>query len=175
MKISIKKNKDKSDTSVKNGHLPHFVKIKFGECIRLGMSPESAADLCEITSYKLGQLRSDPEFEAFIRKNKALGERDSLSNMDMAGKLGQWKASDRMLQFVNSERYGKQETVIRHEYELKLGVWLEIIKIALSSLDLNTRKRVMDAINQASSKPEIVEMKQLPGGESNFTSLLKVA
>ena len=175
MKISIKKNKNKSTTSDKNEFLPYFVKIRFAECIRLGMSVESAAALCDITSYRLGQLRSDPDFNDFINKHKAIGERDQLANMDMAGKLGQWKSSDRLLQFVNSERYGKQETVIRHEYELKLGVWFEIIKIALSSLDISTRKRVMDAINQASSNPDIVEMKQLPGGESNFSSLLKVA
>lgn len=109
-----------------SGAQSELSKAQLLEAIMAGMDLKDAAKINGISEFKLGLIRSDPNFEELLQACQANVEMDHLKNISTAGKLGQWQASAWFLERKYPDKYGKKDT-IRHEYEVKLGTFMRVV------------------------------------------------
>ncbi|GAF77752.1 unnamed protein product [marine sediment metagenome] len=124
-----------------------------------GLTVDDAAKLVGVTKYKLSTLRSDPEFEDFIEACTLKCESDNLGNIKEAGDMGQWQASSWILERLYPDKYGKKDT-IRHEYELKLNSFMQLVFGVINSLDPLVRSSVYAKLKDIDVDMEVINMKQ---------------
>lgn len=136
-----------------------LLKSKICLYLERGLSIEDATKLIGITKYKLSTLTSDPEFEEFIEACSVKCEADNLGNIKEAGDMGQWQASSWLLERLYPEKYGKKDT-IRHEYELKLNSFIQLVFNAINELDAHTRSTVYGKLRDLDVKAEVINMQQ---------------
>lgn len=109
-----------------SGAQEELSKAQLLEAVMAGMEIKDAAKLNGISEYRLGIIRSNPDFEELLQACQGNVELDHLKNINMAGKLGQWQASAWFLERKFPDKYGKKDT-IRHEYEVKLGTFMRVV------------------------------------------------
>ena len=115
---------DKKELS--SGAQEELAKAQMLEAVLCGLDIKDAAKINGITDYKLGLIRSNPDFEELLQACQANAELQHLNNIASAGKLGQWQASAWFLERKYPDKYGKKDT-IRHEYEVKLGTFMRVV------------------------------------------------
>jgi hypothetical protein len=125
-----------------------------------GLTIDDAAKLIGITKYKLDVLRSDPEFDEFVDACSIKCEADNLGNIKEAGDMGQWQASGWLLERLYPEKYGKKDTV-RHEYELKLNSFIQLVFRAINELDSHIRSSVYGKLRDLDVQNEVINMQQM--------------
>lgn len=155
-KLNLKTKPDKVSKTIQDT----LLKGKLAIYLERGLTIEDAAKLVGVTKYKLGVLRSDPEFEEFIEQCSAKFEYDNLANIKEAGDMGQWQASSWMLERMYPEKYGKKDT-IRHEYELKLNSFMQLIFNAVNSLDAHHRSAIYAKLRELNVETEVISMERV--------------
>jgi hypothetical protein len=155
-KLNLKVKSDKVSKTIQDT----LLKSKLVLYLERGLSIEDASKLVGISKYKLGILRSDPEFEDFIEQCSVKCEADNLANIKEAGDMGQWQASSWMLERLYPDKYGKKDT-IRHEYELKLNSFMQLIFNAINSLDQTHRSAFYAKLRELNVESEVVNMEQV--------------
>lgn len=140
MSIKLKLNK-------KNYNKDYMIKSKLAMYMQKGLTINDAAKLVDVSDYKIGILRSDPIFEDFIQKCQIRFEYGHLENLKAASDLGAWQASAWVLERTRPDKYGKKDT-IRHEFEMKYLTFKKIMIDVINTLDVSTRKKIMQRIRQ---------------------------
>jgi len=137
-----------------------LIKSKLSFYMERGLTITDAAKLMGITAYKLNVLRSDPEFDEFVDSCTVKCEADNLGNIKDAGDMGQWQASSWLLERLYPEKYGKKDT-IRHEYELKLNSFIQLVFRAINELDSHIRSSVYGKLRDLDIQSEVINMQQM--------------
>jgi hypothetical protein len=137
-----------------------LIKSKLCLYMERGLTIDDAAKLIGITKYKLDVLRSDPEFDEFVDACSIKCEADNLGNIKEAGDMGQWQASGWLLERLYPEKYGKKDTV-RHEYELKLNSFIQLVFRAINELDSHIRSSVYGKLRDLDVQNEVINMQQM--------------
>jgi len=137
-----------------------LLKEKLSLYLERGLTIDDASKLLGITSYKLNVLRSDPEFDEFVDSCTIKCEASNLGNIKEAGDMGQWQASSWLLERLYPEKYGKKDTV-RHEYELKLNSFIQLVFKAINELDSHTRSSIYGKLRDLDIQSEVINMEQL--------------
>ena len=168
-KIKLKKVKSngkmKLSSAAKDRCAKFLLKAKLGMYLKRGLDIKDATKLCGVTDYQLGMLRSDPEFEEFIEFCAADCESDHLENIEYAGSSGQWQASAWVLERKFPDKYGKKDT-IKHEYEVKLFSFRQVILNIINELDPPVRQIIMQKLRAVNVESEL---HQIEFGDTNAT------
>lgn len=123
----VLKLKDAVDPNqLSSGAREELAKAQLLEAVMSGMDFKDAAKINGISEFRLGIIRSDPNFEELLQACQGNVELDHLKNINTAGKMGQWQASAWFLERKFPDKYGKKDT-IRHEYEVKLGTFMRVV------------------------------------------------
>jgi hypothetical protein len=155
-KLKLKTKPDKISKTIQNT----LIKSKLCLYMERGLSIDDAAKLVGVSKYKLGILRSDPEFEDFVEACSLKCESDNLGNIKEAGDLGQWQASSWILERLYPDKYGKKDT-IRHEYELKLNSFMKLIFGVINSLEPHVRSSIYSKLKDLDINTEVINMQQV--------------
>lgn len=139
---------------------PDFLtKEKLSAYMQKGLDIEDAAKLCDVSPYMLSVYRSDPEFEDFVQRCNAECEYSNLDNIKDAGDSGMWNASAWILERKFPQKYAKKDTV-RHEYDVKVSSFIQIIFKAVNALEPYIRQTVLQKIRELDVDGEIIQMQQ---------------
>ena len=155
-KLNLKVKSDKISKTISDT----LLKSKICLYMERGLSLEDALKLTGISKYKLSVLRSDPDFEDFVVACSLKCEADNLGNIREAGDMGQWQASGWLLERLYPEKYGKKDTV-RHEYELKLNSFIQLVFNAINELDSHTRSSIYGKLRDLDVQSEVINMQQM--------------
>lgn len=155
-KLNLKVKENKITKTIQDT----LLKGKLALYLERGLSIEDAAKLVGVSKYKLGVLRSDPEFEEYIEACTLKCESDNLGNIKEAGDLGQWQASSWLLERLYPDKYGKKDT-IRHEYELKLNSFIQLVFNAINSLEPHYRSAVYAKLRDLNVDTEVINMEKV--------------
>lgn len=135
--------KDVIDTSkLSSGAQEELSKAQLLEAIMSGMDIKDAAKINGISDFRMGIIRSDPNFEELLQACQANAEFEHLKNINSAGRMGQWQASAWFLERKFPDKYGKKDT-IRHEYEVKLGTFMRVVLEIVNSTDPGIKKIIL--------------------------------
>jgi hypothetical protein len=155
-KLNLKIKPDKVSKTIQDT----LIKSKLCIFIERGMPLDDAAKLVGVSKYKLSTLRCDPEFEEFIEARSLKCEADNLGNIKEAGDMGQWQASSWLLERLYPDKYGKKDT-IRHEYEVKLNSFIQLVFGVINELDAHTRSSIYGKLRDLDVQSEIVNMEKV--------------
>lgn len=155
-KMILKAKSDKISKTINDS----LLKGKLCLYMERGLSLEDASKLTGISKYKLSVLRCDPEFEDFVSYCSVKCEADNLGNIREAGEMGQWQASSWLLERLYPDKYGKKDT-IRHEYEIKLNSFIQLVFNAINELDSHIRSSVYGKLRDLDIQAEVMNMKQV--------------
>jgi hypothetical protein len=155
-RLNLQAKPDKINKTITNS----LIKSKLLMYMERGLCVEDAAKVAGISPYKLNVLRSDPDFEGFIESCSIKCEADNLGNIKDAGEMGQWQASGWLLERLYPEKYGKKDTV-RHEYELKLNSFIQLVFGAINELDAHTRSSVYGKLRDLDVQAEVINMQKV--------------
>jgi hypothetical protein len=158
--VTKRLNLEIKDTANENKNQPDiFIKSKLALYMEKGLDLEDAAKMCGISGYMLSVYRSDPEFEDFVQECRVKCEESNLDNIKDAGDNGIWNASAWILEGKFPEKYAKKDT-IRHEYDIKLTTWIQLIFKAVNALEPLIRQAFMQKLRDLDVDGEIIQMQQ---------------
>lgn len=148
------------DTGNGNKNQPDiFIKSKLALYMQKGLDIEGAAKMCGVSGYMLSVYRSDPDFEDFVQECLVKCEESNLDNIKDAGDNGIWNASAWILERKFPEKYAKKDT-IRHEYDIKLSTWIQLIFKAVNALEPLLRQAFIKKLQDLDVDGEIIQMQQ---------------
>jgi hypothetical protein len=139
-----------------------YSKMKLIEAMETGMDLTDAAAMEGIGQFKLDSFRSDPDFEEIVQKCQAKCEFEHITNIKLAGQMGQWQASAWFLERKFPKKYGKKDT-IRHEYEVKISSFMSAVLQVVNNADPGLKKLVLQELRQIDIDRaiDIAESKQI--------------
>lgn len=155
-KLNLKVKNDPISNIITN----QILKSKLVIHMERGLTLEEAAKVEFVSDYKISNLRCDPEFDEFVEACAIKCESDNLGNIKDAGDMGQWQASAWILERKYPEKYGKKDTV-RHEYELKLNSFIQLLINTVNELDSHTRSFIYGKLRDIDVISEVINMQQL--------------
>jgi len=154
------------ESTLSSGAKEELVKAQILEAIMAGMDVKDAAKLYGVTDYRLGLIRSDPDYEELLQACQSNVELDHLKNINAAGKLGQWQASAWLLERRFPDKYAKRD-IIRHEYDVKLGTFIRLVLDVVNQVSPELKRNILQRLQIVNVEEIVYTAKRNEMGSHN--------
>lgn len=179
IKLKVKSEKNKKFSAIRKEKglstdlKDHVTKSALTTLMLEGMSFNDAVKSLSLSKIYVTRLRLDPVFQEFIDKVQIDFEHRHLSNINVAGDAGNWKASAWMLERLRPDKYGKKDTV-RLEYSTKLESFKNLMLEVLNECDPVLKQKVMQKLRAIDIDGRVKQVEALQIGFNNAPDVIDI-
>ena len=144
------KSKRVNKVNLKKARIAHYLKK--------GITLKDACTLVGVSKMEMGEMRSDVEFDDFVKRCETECEIEHIDNISTAGSMGSWQASAWYLERRFPEKYGKKD-IVKHEYEVKFMTFQNVILKVINEVEPNLRHKIMQKLRSIDVEKLMIEDK----------------